>query len=94
MKKKDFPSLRNTHLFGTISPHGDQRLMLMQQNIISEDLIRVRYELVMVKFRVRVWDRLSTLTGNQCIVPSRIAAQTSVFLCSEDRNRSRTLITL
>lgn len=58
-------------------PDGDQRLVLMGQNIISEVLVmfgvkceggevkfRIRHKLVMVKFGV--WDRLSTMNGMEC----------------------------
>lgn len=51
---------------GTKRPYADQRPVVMQ-NRIDEDLVRdrgkvqVRHEFVMVKVRVRIWVRLSTM---------------------------------
>lgn len=62
----------NFDLVRTNSPHGDQRLVLMRQHVISEVLVKVKV-------------RLSSMNGSQCNVLTRIAARCCVCACVEPR---------
>lgn len=64
---------KNMDLVRTSSLHGNQSLVLLKQNTISEVLEKVRVSLV--------W--LSTMSGRRCSVLTRIAVHTWVCFISE-----------